>query len=136
MFVSICEVIGAMRCTVTLSPKVGCGAKASPEGVQPERPYSKSQLSGRVAFSGSGTLTSQAGPRLTITAKLLLEMFPAWSPAVQLTTFVPMGKNEPEGGVHTTVGHGSTLSLAVTVKFRVRPARPSREKPLQSTLMV
>ena len=48
-------------------------------------------------------------------------LLPASSVAVQTTVVVPIGNTEPEGGVHTMVGVGSMLSVAVTVKWTTAP---------------
>ena len=40
-------------------------------------------------------------------------MFPDESVAVHVTVVVPAGNTEPDGGLHTTVGGGGQLSVAV-----------------------
>ena len=42
--------------------------------------------------------------------------------AVQLTVVVPIGKVLPDAGLQTTVGLGSTLSVAVTVYVTTAPS--------------
>ncbi len=46
----------------------------------------------------------------------------AWSLAVQETFVVPSGNVAPEAGLQLTLGLGSTLSVAVTVKLTAAPA--------------
>jgi hypothetical protein len=42
-------------------------------------------------------------------------VFPDESVAVHVTAVVPTGRTEPEGGLHTTVGAGPQLSVAIGV---------------------
>src|SRR6266511_3141488 len=62
-------------------------------------------LVGQVIFGGSESLT--------VTVNEQLELLPAPSLAVQVTVVVPVGKNEPEAGLQTTMTPG-LLSVAVT----------------------
>ena len=57
---------------------------------------------------------------------------PEASEAVQVTVVVPMGKVEPDGGVHVTTGFGraGSLSVAEAVKFTTAP-----DGPVGSTVM-
>jgi len=43
--------------------------------------------------------------------------------AVQVTVVIPMRKMLPEGGVQRTLGEGSTLSVALTLKVTIAPSR-------------
>ena len=56
--------------------------------------------------NGSGIIT---------TTNVQLVLFPHESVAMQFTGVLPDGKALPDGGLQTTVGAGSQLSLAVTV---------------------
>ena len=53
----------------------------------------------------------------------MLEL-PLASVAVQSTVVLPTAKVEPDGGTQVTVGAGSTLSVALTVKLTLVPHRP------------
>src|ERR1041384_2741771 len=55
-------------------------------------------------------------PLKTDTVKLQVAVLPDASVAVQVTVVTPTGKQEPEGGLQTTVTPGQ-LSLAVVVKL-------------------
>lgn len=44
-------------------------------------------------------------------------MLPDESVAVQVTDVVPTGKVDPDGGLHTTVGAGGQLSVAIGVTY-------------------
>src|SRR5581483_2449522 len=57
----------------------------------------------------------------TVTRKTPCERLPEASVAVHTTGVVRIGKTEPEGGVHTTTGCGSTSSVAVTVYVTTAP---------------
>src|ERR1051325_10160414 len=104
-----------MRFTETLSPNVGWFSNAAPLGCQPVRPSSKSQFSGASPrSSGSGNCASHFGPDSTWMTKDFVLLFPELSVATHVTTFEPRGKKDPDGGVQTTVGFGSTASVAVT----------------------
>jgi len=59
----------------------------------------------------------------TVTRKLPLLTLPAASVAVQVTVVIPMRKMLPEGGVQRTLGEGSTLSVALTLKVTIAPSR-------------
>src|SRR2546428_13715752 len=48
----------------------------------------------------------------TLTSKVAAPVLPAKSVAVQVTTFVPSGKMDPDVGVHETVTGPSTMSEA------------------------
>jgi hypothetical protein len=63
----------------------------------------------------------------TWTTKDPVATFPEWSVAVQVTVVDPTGKNEPDSGVHATVGLGSRSSEAETeyVTFMPDPSRAS-----------
>jgi hypothetical protein len=54
-----------------------------------------------------------------------LALLPAASVAVQLTVVAPMGKEEPEGGLHAGARGLSQLSTAVAVKLTVAEQRPA-----------
>jgi hypothetical protein len=49
---------------------------------------------------------------LTVTLKLQLAVFPDPSLALQLTAVIPLGKVEPDGGLHEAIAPGQ-LSLTV-----------------------
>jgi hypothetical protein len=53
---------------------------------------------------------------ITVTSNVAVAELPEESVAVQVTTVVPKGKKEPDGGSHVTIGEGSVSSVAVTVK--------------------
>jgi hypothetical protein len=57
----------------------------------------------------------------TVTSKQQVAWLPDESVAVQQTSVVPTGKNDPEAGVQTTVGLGSQVSMAVAVKVSTAP---------------
>src|SRR5688572_4682622 len=61
---------------------------------------------------------------VTTTGNVQTDSFPEASVAVQVTSVVPRGKKLPEGGMQTTVGHGSVASLAVTEKDTISPGDP------------
>jgi hypothetical protein len=44
-----------------------------------------------------------------------IAVFPDESVAVHVTVVVPAGNTEPDGGLHTTVGAGPQLSVAIGV---------------------
>ena len=50
-----------------------------------------------------------------VTVKLVVAVLPEESVAVQVTVVVPIGKHEPDGGLHVLVTPGQ-LSLALTPK--------------------
>src|SRR6266545_7572288 len=50
---------------------------------------------------------------LTVTVNEQLELLPAPSEAVQVTVVVPIGKDEPDAGAHTTLTGSGQLSVAV-----------------------
>lgn len=51
-----------------------------------------------------------------VTVKLHVAVLPEASVAVQVTVVTPVGKQEPDAGLQTTVTPGQ-LSVAVAVKF-------------------
>src|SRR5262245_28506312 len=51
-----------------------------------------------------------------VTLKVQLDALRAASRAAQVTSVVPIGNNEPEAGVQVTLGAGSQLSVAFTLK--------------------
>ncbi len=61
----------------------------------------------------------------TVTVKLQTFEFPLASAATQMTPLVPREKNEPEGGVQTTVTLVSQTSAAVATKETVLPPAPA-----------
>lgn len=63
----------------------------------------------------AGLLSSCRQTSNAVTVKLQVAVFIDASVAVQVTVVVPMGKHEPDGGVHPTVTPGQ-LSVAVAVK--------------------
>jgi hypothetical protein len=48
----------------------------------------------------------------TVTLKVHCLVLPLPSVAVQVTVVIPTGKQNPDGGLHITVGGGAQLSLA------------------------
>src|SRR5258707_715294 len=63
----------------------------------------------------------------TVTEKLQVELLAgvAWSLAVHVTGGVPIGKVLPEAGLHSTVGLGSHVSVAVGAeKLTTAPPAP------------
>jgi hypothetical protein len=63
--------------------------------------------------TGAGHVAIGASVSLTVTVKMQLAMLWLESVAVHVTVVVPGAKVLPEGGVQTTVGLGSQLSVAV-----------------------
>ena len=59
-----------------------------------------------------GLLSSCKQTSNTVVVKLQVAVLPDASVAVQVTVVVPVGKHEPDGGLHTTVTPGQ-LSEAV-----------------------
>jgi hypothetical protein len=59
-----------------------------------------------------------------LTVKWVVDVFPVESRPVQLTVVEPSANVAPEPGVQLTVGIGSTLSTAVTVKAKGAPEGP------------
>src|SRR4030095_12312177 len=59
----------------------------------------------------------------TVTTKLLLEVFPARSVAVQVVLVFPIGNKLPEDGLQITTGDGSSASDTVTLKETEAPER-------------
>ena len=60
-----------------------------------------------------GLDSSTRHPLNTLTVKLQDAVLPEASVAVQVTVVVPTGNTDPDGGLHTTVGGGGQLSVAV-----------------------
>jgi hypothetical protein len=60
----------------------------------------------------------------TLTVKLIADVFPDESRPVQWTLVEPIAKVAPDAGAQFTVGAGSTLSTAVTVKAKAAPEGP------------
>src|SRR5258708_11915380 len=68
----------------------------------------------------------------TTTRNAQVLVFPAASVATQLTTFVPFGNVEPEGGVETTVAVPQ-LSVALTANVTTAEHRPASALTTRST---
>src|SRR4051794_12979378 len=66
-----------------------------------------------VSDSVAGTLPPTGWSPPTSTLNVRVATLPLASVAVQVTTVWPILKVEPDGGVHTTFGFGSSLSVAV-----------------------
>ena len=76
------------------------------------------------ATIGSGTVITGGVVSTTVTVKLDDDSLPSKSVAVTLTVVVPSGKTLPPGGVTTSTGAGSTMSVAVTTKSTTAPVGP------------
>src|SRR5262249_31215532 len=63
-----------------------------------------------------------SGAPCTLTWNVAVAELPLKSVATHVTRVVPMANTLPDGGVHCTVGLGSTGSVAVAVKVNIAPA--------------
>jgi hypothetical protein len=73
-----------------------------------------------VVFTFPGVVITGGVVSTTLTLNVAgAEVLPDASLAVQETVVVPRGKAVPEDGLHETVGAGSTMSVALTVKLTV-----------------
>jgi len=73
------------------------------------------------AVISPGTVTEGAVVSRTVTVKRPFETLCDASSAVQVTVVEPIGKVSPESWLHATLGLGSTLSIAVTLKVAEAP---------------